>query len=306
MSYTGVYDKTIYYNPVSKYCVISVKTNDQTVPQKARSAFQHRDRLIRFTAVGYELPQTDRVSMILSGEWQNGKYGPQLQVDSFEEIVPQTKDGVRGYLSSRLIKGVGEKTADLIVERFGADALQILEKQPERLLEIKGITPAKLEEIKASYDESRCLRGLMLLLSPFGITPATATKIYEHFGAKSVDILQKNPFELCQISGFGFKRVDAIVRKGDCKLNDPMRIHGAIYAALDTGRNENGHLYLELEALLKESNRLLNDRIASDQVRVTNEEIVAVLEQMVLKGEVVSNKNRVFKYCHDFLVGTRT
>ena len=112
MSYTGVYDKTIYYNPVSKYCVISVKTNDQTVPQKARSAFQHRDRLIRFTAVGYELPQTDRVSMILSGEWQNGKYGPQLQVDSFEEIVPQTKDGVRGYLSSRLIKGVGEKTAE--------------------------------------------------------------------------------------------------------------------------------------------------------------------------------------------------
>ena len=114
MSYTGVYDKTIYYNPVSKYCVISVKTNDQSIPQKARSAFQHRDRLIRFTAVGYELPQTDRVSMILNGEWQNGKYGPQLQVESCEEIVPQTKDGVRGYLSSRLIKGVGEKTADLI------------------------------------------------------------------------------------------------------------------------------------------------------------------------------------------------
>jgi exodeoxyribonuclease V alpha subunit len=136
MSYTGVYDKTIYYNPVSKYCVISVKTNDQSIPQKARSAFQHRDRLIRFTAVGYELPQTDRVSMILNGEWQNGKYGPQLQVESCEEIVPQTKDGVRGYLSSRLIKGVGEKTADLIVECFGADALQILEKQPERLLEI--------------------------------------------------------------------------------------------------------------------------------------------------------------------------
>ena len=295
MSYTGVYDKTIYYNPVSKYCVISVKTNDQTVPQKARSAFQHRDRLIRFTAVGYELPQTDRVSMILDGEWQDGKYGQQLQVESFEEIVPQTRDGVRGYLSSRLIKGVGEKTADLIVERFGADALRILEKEPERLLEIRGITPAKLEEIKASFDESRCLRGLMILLSPFNVTPATATKIYEHFGAKSVDILQKNPFELCQISGFGFKRVDAIVRKGDCKLNDPMRIHGAIYAALDTGRNENGHLYLELETLIKESSRLLNDRLANDQVRVTNEEVVAVLEDMVLKGEVVSNKNRVYQ-----------
>ena len=115
----------------------------------------------------------------------------------------------------------------------------------------------------------------MNLLAPFNVTPATATKIYEHFGAKSVEILQNNPFELCQISGFGFKQVDTIVRKGDCKLNDPMRIHGAIYAALDTERNENGHLYLELEALLKESNRLLNDRLASDQVRVTNEPFVA-------------------------------
>ena len=295
MSYTGVYDKTIYYNPVSKYCVISVKTTDQSVPQQARSAFRHRDNLIRFTAVGYELPQTDRVSMILNGEWQKGKYGAQLQVDSFEEIVPQTVDGVRGYLSSRLIKGVGEVTADLIVRRFGADALRILEKEPERLLEIKGITPSRLEEIKASYDESRCLRGLMILLSPFNITPTTATKIYEHFGAKSVDILKSNPFELCQISGFGFKRVDSIVRKGDTPLNSPMRIHGAIYAALDTQRCENGHLYLELEPLLKESYRLLNDRTIDANVRVTNEEIVAVLESMVQKGEVICNKNRIYQ-----------
>ncbi len=294
MSYTGVYDKTIYYNPVSKYCVISVKTNDQSVPQQARSAFQHRDRLIRFTAVGYELPQTDRVSMILNGEWQNGKYGPQLQVESCEEIVPQTQEGVRGYLASRLIKGVGEKTADLIVARFGADALRVLEHEPERLLEIKGITPAKLEEIKASYIESRCLRDLMVLLSPYNITPASATKIYEHFGARSVDILKNNPFELCQISGFGFKRVDAIVRKGDCALNSPMRIHGAICAALDTSRNDNGHLYLETETLLKESFKLLNDQIILPQQRVKPEEIAAVLEDMVLKGVVVRNKDRIY------------
>lgn len=295
MSYTGVYDKTIYYNPVSKYCVISVKTNDQTIPQKARSAFQHRDRLIRFTAVGYELPQTDRVSMILNGEWQNGKYGQQLQVESCEEIVPQTLDGVKGYLSSRLIKGVGDVTAELIVNRFGADALRILENEPERLLEIRGITPQKLEEIKSSYVESRCLRDLMILLSPYNITPATATKIYEHFGARSVDILKNNPFELCQISGFGFKRVDAIVRKGECALSSPMRIHGAIYAALDTKRNDEGHLYLEVEPLMKESFRLLNDRILKPEQRVSSEEIAAVLEDMVQNGEVVSNKGRIYQ-----------
>ena len=295
MGYTGVYDRTIFYNPASRYCVISVKTSDQSVPKQARSAYQHRDHLIRFTAVGYELPQTDQVSMILEGEWETGKYGQQLQVVQCEEIVPQTEEGVKGYLSSRLVKGVGEKTAELMIDRFGADALRVLEEEPERLLEIKGITPSKLEEIQSSYMESRCLRDLMILLSPFHVTPATATRIYEHFGARSVDILKENPYELCQVSGFGFKRVDAIVRKGDLPLNAPVRIHGAIYAALDTGRSEKGHLYLESEMLMKEAFRLLNDRVPHPQLRIKPEEIADVLESMVLKGEVVSNKGRIYQ-----------
>ena len=294
MSYLGVYDRTIFYNPASKYCIISVKTSDQSIPQQARSAYKHRDHLIRFVAVGYELPRTDKVSMRLDGEWQNSKHGYQLQVDQCEEIVPQTKDGVQGYLSSRLIKGVGEKTAELIVGRFGADALKVLENEPERLLEIRGITPAKLEDIKTSYAESRCLRDLMLLLSPFQVTPAAATKIYEHFGAKSVDILRSNPYKLCQVSGFGFKRVDAIVRKGDTPMNSPMRIHGAIYAALDAQRSENGHLYLETDALRKTALQLLNEKLPLPQMRVTPGEIENVLENMILQGEVVSSSGNIY------------
>lgn len=294
MGYVGVYDRTIYYNEASKYSVISVKTSDQSVPQQARSAFHHRDRLIRFVAVGYELPRTDKVSMILDGEWQNGKHGYQLQVESCEEIVPPTKDGVQGYLSS-LIKGVGEKTAEQIVERFGADALNVLENQPERLLEIKGITPVKLEDIQNSYAESRCMRNLMILLSPFKVTPVTATRIYEHFGARSVEILQNNPYELCQISGFGFKRVDAIVLKGNCPPNAPMRIHGAIYAALDVQRSDNGHLFLEKDALMKTATQLLNAKLPLPQMRVKPEEIEAVLEQMILKGVLVSNNERIYQ-----------
>ena len=143
MSYIGTYERTIFYNPSNKYCIIRVKSSDQSIPQQARSAYRHRDNMIRFIAVGYELPQTDKVSMILDGEWESGKHGVQLQVERCEEIVPQTKEGVFGYLSSRLIKGVGEKTAALIVSRFGADALRVLEKEPERLLEIRGITPDK-------------------------------------------------------------------------------------------------------------------------------------------------------------------
>ena len=294
MSYMGTYDRTIFYNPVNKYCVISVKTNDQSIQQQARSAYRHRDRLIRFVATGYELPQTDKVSMVLEGEWTTGKHGYQLQVERCEEIVPQTRDGVQGYLSSRLIKGVGEKTAALIVGRFGADALKVLENEPERLLEIRGITPAKLEDIKASYAESRCIRDLMVLLSPYNVTPVTALKIYEHFGARSVDILRDDPFELCRIPGFGFKRVDAIVRKGDTPMNSPMRIHGAVYAALEVQREDKGHLFLDRKPLLQTAYQLLNERLLP-QMRVKPDEITSVLDGMILKGEVVSSDGRIYQ-----------
>ena len=171
MAYTGVYERTIFYNPVNKYSVISVKTSDRSIPEKARSAYRHRDNMIHFAAVGYELPRTDQVSMILDGEWKEGKNGFQLHVTKCEEVVPQTREGIKGYLSSRLIKGIGGKTAELIVDRFGADTLHVLENEPERLLEIRGVSKAKLEEIIASYNESRTLRDLMLLLAPFQITP---------------------------------------------------------------------------------------------------------------------------------------
>ncbi len=287
MSIVGVYDRTIYYNPTNKYCVIRVKSADQSIPQQARSAYQHRDNMIRFIAVGHELPRTDKVSMLLEGEWKDGKHGFQLQVDRFEEIVPQTVEGVRGYLASRLVKGVGPKIANLIVDRFGADALSVIENNPERLLEINGITENKLEEIKRTFEESRSLQNLMVLLSPFQITPATATKIYDHFGARAVDILQENPFELCRVSGFGFRRVDDIVLKNGMAFNSPKRIRGAVFAALEKQRVENGHLYLPEEGLKKTTARLLNEKQPIPQLGVKPAEIARVIEDMVLRGEIV-------------------
>lgn len=268
MAYTGIYERTIFYNPVNKYSVISVKTSDRSIPEKARSAYRHRDNMIHFAAVGYELPRTDQVSMILDGEWKEGKNGFQLHVTKCEEVVPQTREGIKGYLSSRLIKGIGGRTAELIVDRFGADTLNVLENEPERLLEIRSVSETRLKEIIASYNESRALRDLMLLLAPFQITPTAATKIYDHFGAQSVDILRDNPFELCQISGFGFKRVDAIMRKNNWPLNSPMRIRGAVFAALEGAKGDGGHLYLDAEQLHKEAMSLLNSMIPVPQMRV--------------------------------------
>lgn len=295
MSYVAVYDRTIYYNPTNKYSIIRVKSTDQSVPQQAREAYRHRDNMIRFVAVGYELPRTDKVSLLLDGEWQNGKHGVQLKVDKFEEIVPQTEDGVRGYLSSRLIKGVGPKIAQQIVDRFGVDALRVIEQQPERLLEIKGITPGKLEDICNTFSESRCMRDLMILLSPYQITPAAATKIYEHFGARSVEILQENPYELCQVSGFGFRRVDEIARKNDMPFNDPKRIRGAIFATMDAQRQDHGHLFLPEDAVKVSTARLLNEKQPIPQYHVKPSEILPVLEELILHGELVSSAGNIYQ-----------
>ena len=294
MIHKGTYDGTIYHNPANKFCIISVKTADQDVPQEARSTRRYKDHLIRFVATGYELPRTDAVELELDGEWKKGKYGMQLQVEQWHEIVPRTKSGVEGYLASGLIKGIGPATAAQIVSRFGVETLDILQNHPERLLEIKGITEGKLEDIKTSYAESRMLQDLMTLLSPFKITPKTAQKIYQYFGPASVDILKKSPFELCQVSGFGFLRVDAIVQKNGGDLHDPMRIKGALFWALEDSKGSKGHLFLTSEVLRKEALRVLNAKIPIPSLRLHEQEVIDVLQNMVLHGEIVSVNEKIY------------
>ena len=294
MIHKGTYDGTIYHNPANKFCIIRVKPADQDVPQEARSTRRYKDHLIRFVATGYELPRTDAVELELDGEWKKGKYGMQLQVEQWHEIVPRTKGGVEGYLASGLIKGIGPATAAQIVSRFGVETLEILQNHPERLLEIKGITEGKLEDIKTSYAESRMLQDLMTLLSPFKITPKTAQKIYQYFGPASVDILKKSPFELCQVSGFGFLRVDAIVQKNGGDLHDPMRIKGALFWALEDSKGSKGHLFLTSEVLRKEALRVLNAKIPIPSLRLHEQEVIDVLQNMILHGEIVAVSEKIY------------
>lgn len=290
----AVYDKTIYYNPVNDYCVLRVKSSDVNIPKEARDTYPYRDRLYRFVAVGYKLPRTDKISMMLNGEWKQGKNGMQFHVDQCEDIVPRTYEGVESYLASGVIKGIGEKTAQAIMKRFGVDALDILEYDPEKLLAVRGITQAKLQEMRDSYLENKCIQNLLILLMPYHLTPAAATKIYQYLGASSVEMLQKNPYELCRVPGFGFKRVDAIALKGNCLPNALIRIQGAIFSAFDTQKEEHGHLYLQAEALKAATMKLLNEKLHPD-VRVKPAEVDRAIEDMVLAGKIVRSKDRFYQ-----------
>ncbi len=294
MSIVAAFDKTLFCNPASRYAVLRLKTADILIPQEARSPYHYHDHLIRFTAVGYDLPQTDAVKMELEGTWVNGKYGCQLQVEHWHEIVPPTIEGIRGYLASGLLKGIGEKTADAIVARFGVDALNVLEKHPERLLEIRGISEERLEEIKSGYAESKAMRELMTLLAPFKVTPTTAMKIYEHFGGVGVELLRKSPYRLCQVPGFGFKRVDAIVQKSGGDPHDPMRIQGALFYALEKSRSEGGNLYMEATQMIRSAMQLLNEKIPAQEERLQQSQVEKELEAMILTNVVVSNKGNIY------------
>ena len=291
MGFIAAFDKEIYYNPVNRYSVLRLKTADIMIPQEARSPYKYSDHLIRFTAMGYDLPRNDTVKMDLEGSWVNGKYGLQFEVEQWREILPSTEQGIRAYLASGSLKGIGGKTADAIVDRFGAHSLEILEHEPERLLEIRGITEDRLEEIKRGYAESRVMRELLLLLAPLKVTPNTAMKILEHFGMNGVELLRESLFRLCEVPGFGFRRVDEIVRNSKGDLHDPMRIRGALFYTIEEARGRDGHLYIEIRRLLKEALTLLNENL---NVPLTQEQVERELIAMINLNVVVSSNNNIY------------
>lgn len=192
------------------------------------------------------------------------------------------------------MKGIGEKTADAIVQRFGLESLDVIENHPRRLLEIRGITEERLEAIKNGYAESKVMRDLMTILAPFKVTPAAAMKIYQHFGPGGVALLRQSPYRLCQVSGFGFKRVDAIVQKSGGDLHDPMRVQGALFYALERSRSENGHLYVEAKDLIRNTLLLLNEKLPPTESRLSQQQIEQELGNMISADVVVSNKGNIY------------
>ena len=292
MGFVAAFDKEIFYSPTTQYTVLQLKTADIMVPQKARNPYKYRDHLIRFIAVGYNLPRDDTVKMDLEGTWANdSKYGLRFEVEQWKEILPSTIQGIRAYLASGALKCIGEKTADAIVERFGVHALEVLEHEPERLLEIRGITEERLEEIKRGYMESRVMRELLLLLAPLKVTPNTALKVLDHFGMKGVELLRESLFRLCEVPGFGFRRVDEIVRNSGGNLHDPMRIQGALFYTVEESRGKNGHLYIEIERLLRDAFKLLNEDLCEP---LTQEQVEQQLAAMINLNVVVSSNGNVY------------
>lgn len=279
--------RKIYEKESTGYCVYTYWTDDTGVPQTARNRYFDGDGTV-FSAVGVNLPAVEDMEVDLCGKWvKNPKYGLQLSVETYTEILPQTEEGIRGYLASGMIKGIGPKMAERIVGRFGTRTFEVLDHYPDSLLEIKGISEKNLETILLSYHGSNAMRDLAVFLSPFNITPKKIQKIYEKFGNDALETVKNQPFALCQINGFGFLTVDAIAKSIQCRPNDSMRIEGCIRYCMEQ-ENQEGHLCCKKNTLREKVYSQLNHGYAREAV--TPDEIFQELDRLVQEKEFYYEK----------------
>lgn len=194
---------------------------------------------------------------VIGREVNHPNYGMQLQVERYEEKQPADVVAVERYLGSGAIKGVGPALAARIVKRFGEESFAIIEKEPERLAEVKGISMKMAIKIAGQFHEKQQMRQAMLFLQEYGITMNMAVKIYKHYGDAMYEILQKNPYKLADdIQGIGFKIADSIAAKAGFGQNSEYRIQAGILYTLQQSGNQ-GHCYLPETELVQQASELL-------------------------------------------------
>ena len=203
------------------------------------------------TVVG-SMPETHVGSVLqLEGGWRiDAKYGRQFSVTSFEETMPATAYGIEKYLGSGLVKGIGPKFARRIVQKFGTDTLDIIEKSPKRLLEVDGIGKVRLDRIRKSWQEQKEIRNIMLFLQSHDVSTGHATKIFKTYGADSLRVVRDNPYRLADdIWGIGFHTADTIAKKLGFDHDRPERLRSGLLYTLNRLAEE-GHCFATESELL--------------------------------------------------------
>lgn len=219
----------------------------------------------------------------LTGEYTTHKlYGTQLQIETAKICEPEDLVSIERYLGSGAVKGVGTSLAGKIVKKFKEDTFRIIEEEPERLAEIKGISERKAREISLQVEEKRDMRQAMLYLQKYGISIALAVRIYQHYGQSVYRVIEENPYQLADhVSGIGFKTADEIAAKVGIHTDSDYRIRSGIFYTLLQSVGE-GHVYLKKEVLLYRTGLLLGIEI-EDMERYLRD--LAMEKKIVVKSE---------------------
>ncbi len=246
---SGTVERVIFHNEENGYTVLRLMPASVNSGGGDGGLTRPRDSV---SCVGHMVNPQAGVQMKLGGRWVNNtRFGRQIEFSHAEEMLPATSEGIRLYLSSGLIKGVGEEMASRIVKAFGTDTIRVLDEEPERLLKVRGVGQKSLERIRASWSEHRGIRDLLLFLQPHGITPAYAVRIYRAYGADALGIVRENPYRLAMdIHGIGFVTADAAARKLGFEHDHPLRIQAGTLYVLQKATDD-GNVYLPQTALME-------------------------------------------------------
>lgn len=218
--------------------------------------FQTEDEEITCTGIAPSLHEGE--SCLLEGERvTHAVYGDQFRVTGCQSVLPETVEAMQRYLSSGAIKGIGEALAGRIIKKFGKKTMDILDNEPERLAEVKGISQKKAREIAAQLTDKKDLRDAMIFLQGYGVSSAQALKIWNTYGMNLYGILKENPYRLAEdIYGIGFATADEIARKAGIRADSDFRIRSGILYVLSQAQAE-GNSFLPAEELLARTARLL-------------------------------------------------
>jgi exodeoxyribonuclease V alpha subunit len=265
----GSVESIVFRNEENHYTVARFRLND--------SGRLFRDDLM--TIVGI-LPSVHVGELlIVEGEWENDpRYGQQLHVTSFTQKLPASREGIIRYLSSGLIKGIGPKKAKLIVDHFGEQTLAILEQQPERLSEVKGIGAKERAQIEKAWAEQSEIKELHLFLQSHEVSMNIATRVYKEYGKDSIRVVRENPYQLERdVKGIGFRTADEIAVKLGLPRDGIPRLATGLKYVLQQAANDDGHCFLPENELLS---------LAATILETPREALLPALEQLSEEGEV--------------------
>jgi len=239
----GIVERITYYNEENGYSVIRLNAPGQS----------------GLTTVVGNLPEVQPgESLRLEGMWTtHPQYGRQFKAEQCQQVLPATAEGIKRYLGSGLIKGIGPVTARRIVQRFGEDTLRVLDEEPERLREALGVGPKRAASLTKAWEEQKHIREVMLFLQGHGVTTNLAVKIYKTYGDESLQVVQEDPYWLARdIWGVGFKTADKVARDLGLPPDAPSRVQAGVAYALSQLADE-GHVYAPEEDLTVEATDLL-------------------------------------------------
>jgi exodeoxyribonuclease V alpha subunit len=262
---TGAVKRVVYSNPENAWSVIRLVEPGRGEP---------------ITAVGSLLGVQPGEELRLTGEWvTDRKYGRQFRVTSCLTLQPSTLDGIKKYLGSGLIPGIGKVMAERLVTRFGLETLEVIADHPGRLSEVDGIGSVRARRIRAAWQEQEGLREALIALQALGISTHHAIKIYKQFGPAAVATVKQNPFRLAtEIFGIGFKTADQIAARIGLPPDSPDRVVAGLLYVLGQGADK-GHIYLPRPQLVEETSALLE---------VEPELVERCLENTAKEGGVVT------------------